>query len=533
MKTLWCEIKKIVFTGLIACALFCNSNPSSSNTTSDATPPNAPDSVWIESATYTSITAVWNSVDSIDGYRIVLCDRDAVPIDTQQTTDTIYTFSNLTAGQSYMVKAASYVASVTSTEYKISSVISLFKLRNPRNVKLASSTGNSSVTISFDPTEDNHEPVNFWYRAYLRSYTGAIIDSQDVDSSARTVTFSGLAQDSAYKISLVTARTLGVNEIDSNCVYDTSNSMYNTWRFPYVYVSTYTTPAAVSDTNLIPVRGGMYVMGYIWDRDVVSLVLYGPAHEVVVSSFYMGKYEITAQEYAAFLNARISDVTVQNGKWLAINTDTLGDTLVPFWPLSFNGQSYTVKTGKERFPIIGLTWYGAAAYCNWLSKQKGLDTCYNSSWQCDYAKNGYRLPTEAEFEYLTSRAVTGYKTRFIWGFEWKTTDANVSTETAAAVGSYPAFFGIHDLAGNAMEYVNDWSDVASEMFATSVYYQTCANQGVVKDPRGPSAQVEDFKHLMRGGSWETGMSGNISTYRYANHCNTLDDYGFRVARSVP
>ncbi len=80
--------------------------------------------------------------------------------------------------------------------------------------------------------------------------------------------------------------------------------------------------------------------------------------------------------------------------------------------------------------------------------------------------------------------------------------------------------------------VSDWSDVTSEASSHSNYYEECRDQGVVTDPRGPASQVGTLPHMMRGGSYETGVNGCVVTYRYVNPCDNFSDYGFRIARSA-
>jgi formylglycine-generating enzyme required for sulfatase activity len=68
--------------------------------------------------------------------------------------------------------------------------------------------------------------------------------------------------------------------------------------------------------------------------------------------------------------------------------------------IHWDGATFTVTLDKEDHPMVEVSWYGAVAYANWRSARKGRTPSYNlSTWECDFDANGYRLPTEAEWEY--------------------------------------------------------------------------------------------------------------------------------------
>ncbi|MFC1685303.1 SUMF1/EgtB/PvdO family nonheme iron enzyme, partial [Pseudomonadota bacterium] len=140
-----------------------------------------------------------------------------------------------------------------------------------------------------------------------------------------------------------------------------------------------------------------------------------PAHEVSLGSFYMGRYEVTFAEYDRFAKA--------TGRGLP---DDKG------W-------------GRGKRPVINVSWEDAQAYAQWLSKQSGAV---------------YRLPTEAEWEYA---AAGGADSLFWWGYDIGENQANcfncggkwAGKQTAPVDSFKPNPYGIHNTAGNAMEWVQD------------------------------------------------------------------------------
>jgi formylglycine-generating enzyme required for sulfatase activity len=175
-------------------------------------------------------------------------------------------------------------------------------------------------------------------------------------------------------------------------------------------------------------------------------------------------------------------------------------------------------------PVIHVSWRDARAYANWLAERTGL---------------GYRLPTEAEFEYaLRARS----QSRYWWGerspetpLENLTGDADLSPNGAnwsvafarysdghwgpAPVGSFPANpFGLHDMAGNVMEWTED-----------------CWHDSFVRAPSDGSAWVNPGcgERVIRGGSWSSTPEMSRSAYRLAGSETSNDiRVGFRVARDL-
>ena len=191
--------------------------------------------------------------------------------------------------------------------------------------------------------------------------------------------------------------------------------------------------------------------------------------------------------------------------------------------LSIMGTNPSNFSGDLKRPVEMVSWYDAVRYCINLSKQYGLQQCYDTSstpnWTCDITKNGYRLPTEAEWEFACRGGTTG---EYFWGddttaatmnqYMWySVNDSNMTHEVAL---KKPNPYGLYDMYGNVWEWCYDW--------------YTDAPLTTVTDPTGPATGTYRIK---RGVGW----FGNIipsSTQRGTYPPSTQDAaVGFRCVRT--
>jgi sulfatase modifying factor 1 len=255
------------------------------------------------------------------------------------------------------------------------------------------------------------------------------------------------------------------------------------------------------------VPGGSFQMG---DALGDGLALETPVHEVPLSPFYMGESTVT--------NAEMRDVmqwALGQGKISATNTTVTNKngTVQQLLDLDGTGSqlflhngTFIVVIGKNEHPCVAVTWYGAAAYANFRSEMEGRSPCFDfADWSCDFSKNGYRLPTEAQWEKAARGGLVGQ--RFPWGDIITHAEANYySDETydydqSPTRGAHPSYggatapaaafaangYGLRQMAGNVAEWCYD-------RFSSSWYEKAGA---VLLDPTGPDS---GSNRVTRGGS---------------------------------
>jgi formylglycine-generating enzyme required for sulfatase activity len=226
-------------------------------------------------------------------------------------------------------------------------------------------------------------------------------------------------------------------------------------------------------------------------------------HQVTLSAFRMSKYETTNAQYAAFLNTRNigSDGLYALGDFPTQALIDINNTVGIYW----TGTQWQPDAGKENFPVVNVTWYGATEFATYA---------------------GGRLPTEAEWEYAcrantttafsTGDCLNNMQANYRWDFPL-TGCTNTSTaypNQTQAVNSYsPNAFGLYNMHGNVWEWCSDWFAGLSETAQTN--------------PTGPST---GDTRIIRGGAWVGYAVHCRSAFRASYSPNSyINDIGFRVS----
>ena len=234
-------------------------------------------------------------------------------------------------------------------------------------------------------------------------------------------------------------------------------------------------PGTQVEYAMVPIPGGEFVMGSP-EGETARKPDEGPQHKVKISPFWMGKCEVTWNEYELFMypdEEKRTRATLQ--------TDPTGDKLAdavthpskPYVEMSFG-------MGKDGFPAISMTQHGANKYCQWLTAKTG---------------HFYRLPTEAEWEYACRAGTTnayffGDDASKLQEYAWFEQNSDFKYQKVGKKKPNP--WGLYDIYGNVVEWVLDQYDPD--------FYKKCSAQGTAVDPWNKA--TKPYPHAVRGGSWD-------------------------------
>jgi formylglycine-generating enzyme required for sulfatase activity len=225
--------------------------------------------------------------------------------------------------------------------------------------------------------------------------------------------------------------------------------------------------------DMVAIKGGEFTMGSP-DSESARNADEGPQHKVKISPFWMGKFEVTWDQYEPFMItdvARNKDGSPQKIEPGAEAQDVISSPTTPYMEMSFG-------MGTQGYPAICMTEHAALKFCQWLSAQTG---------------HYYRLPTEAEWEYACRAGTT---TAYSFGDdpskidEYAVLDPNQTRTGYEKVGTKkPNPWGLYDMHGNVLEWCMDQYD-------ENAYAD---RKGVTENPFVRPTKL--YPRVARGGSW--------------------------------
>jgi formylglycine-generating enzyme required for sulfatase activity len=239
-----------------------------------------------------------------------------------------------------------------------------------------------------------------------------------------------------------------------------------------------------SGGEMVRIPAGNFTMGSAEQPDETS-------HQVTVRAFFIDKFPVTQDLYEKIM-----------------------------------GVNPSKRKAKDN-PVERTQWTDAARFCNKCSEVEGLKPCYDlQTWSCDYSADGYRLPTEAEWEYACR---AGSSSKYCFGdseaelsrYAWFKPGSEGKTRPAGQ--KLPNRWGLLDMHGNVWQWCNDW-------YAEDYYTASPSD-----DPTGPTAGKQ---RVLRGGAWDSTPDKCRSAYRhkefpvYSDACFGADSYGFRRVRNA-
>ena len=404
------------------------------------------------------------------------------------TNSAEFTTPTLTENTSYWVRVSHDAGSVDSAQ----AIVTVNAIPPSLTTQPASTSIDEGGTATLSVVADGKGPLTYqWYQGTVG------MTNTPVGNNSASFTTPALNESRAY----------WVRVSNSGGTVDSVEALVTVLR--------------TTQGNMALIPAGSFIMGATsGDADFDA-----PSVNVSVSAFYIGKREVTKAE------------------WQEVKTWAEG-----------NGYSdMRAGDGKANdHPVQSVSWWDAIKYCNARSQMEGLTPCYNVEGAVlktgttvptvDWNANGYRLPTEAEWEKAARGGVSGK--RFPWGTDTIShSEANYQASNSVAfdlsgalddfhptyetgwhpytspVGNFPAnTYGLHDMSGNVWEWCWDWYGASS--------YVDGAN-----DPRGAETGV---RRVYRGGAWPNEAVFCRTAFRAydADPVNPNSSIGFRIARSA-
>lgn len=256
------------------------------------------------------------------------------------------------------------------------------------------------------------------------------------------------------------------------------------------------------NTEFVFVEGGTFTMGCTEEQSNDCYNDEKPAHEETVKDFYIGKYEVTVEQFAKFIDETGYKTDAEKSDSSLICADGMKSYKKGVnW--RFNSQGTLYDKQEYDHPVAHVSWNDAKEYCKWFSEKSG---------------NNVRLPSETEWEYAArggnlSRGSKYSGSNVITEVAWYDANSNYATQP---VGKKKANeLGIFDMSGNVYEWCSTWySNFGSE--ASDV-----------------NDEIENKYIVVRGGSSFLNEKFSRVSYRYSRTPSTCGGpYGFRLAMTA-
>lgn len=312
---------------------------------------------------------------------------------------------------------------------------------------------------------------------------------------------------------------------------------------------------AADDLSLVQVPAGRYDIGS--DNFVGAAGGAKPKefhNHYDLSAYAIGRYEVTNRTFCELMNWGLQQARLRIVKVGVMYGDSvLLDLRSSFCRIQYDGTRLVVAEGFADHPATEVTWHGAMVFCGLLNDRDKLEQAVDlDRWTIRLDQNGYRLPTEVEWEAAAMGGVPHQQHPWESGDGKKSllppnvcncTSNNSHPVGTRPIGCYPATgFGTHDMLGNVWEWCAD-NYVREEEFYSAAGTPPRPGRGgkLIQSPPVLKDAVFDHAHLrtqlkegetkrvLRGGAWNMGVGNLVRTGDVP--WMSLNDLGFRIARS--
>ncbi|SPN73309.1 Serine/threonine-protein kinase pkn1,Predicted NTPase (NACHT family),aerobic sulfatase maturase family protein,Formylglycine-generating sulfatase enzyme [Chlamydia serpentis] len=236
-------------------------------------------------------------------------------------------------------------------------------------------------------------------------------------------------------------------------------------------------------TEMVLIEGGEFSRGSVeGQRDEL------PVHKVILNSFFLDIHPVTNEQFIRYLESCGSEQDRHYNELIRLRDSRI----------QRRSGKLIIEPGYVKHPVVGVTWYGASGYAEWVGK---------------------RLPTEAEWEIAASGGLASL--RYPCGEEIEKSRANFFTADTTAVMSYPPNpYGLYDMAGNVYEWCQDWYGYD--------FYEISS-----QEPQSPQGPAQGVYRVLRGGCWKSLKDDLRCAHRHRNNPGAVNStYGFRCARNI-